>query len=87
MGIRAALQEGSRRRKELVHDESGWIAIVAVLVVSAAALLGTYWFVSPIGEGIGDMFTIFGGSISLYIVIGLVIVALVFLWLVFGKED
>jgi len=78
---------GLIKRRGIVADESAWIAIVAVIVISAASLIGTYYITKPIGEGIGDAFTIFGGQISLYVTIGLTLLGLVFLYMVFGKKS
>lgn len=82
-----AIREGNRKKRELTHDESGWIAIAAVAILAVASLIGTYYITKPIGEGVGDAFTIFGGQISLYVVAGVVILGMIFLWLVFGKKD
>lgn len=75
-------------KRTLATDTDGAIiTLIIVGVIAGASLLGTYYLTKPIGEGIGEAFTIFGQSIALYVVIGLVIVALVFLYMVFGKND
>lgn len=83
MGIMSNIRQ---TRKALANDTEGIAPIIYLLVIAGISLAGTYWFVSPIGEGIGEAFTIFGQSISLYVVIGLVIVALFVAWLIFGRK-
>lgn len=84
MGI---VKDWNERRRALAKDTDGAIfTLVALGIIAGVSLLGTYYITKPVGEGIGEAFTLFGQSIALYMVIGLVIVAVIFLWLIFGKE-
>lgn len=75
-----------RKRESLAQDDNGFVQIVILGIIAGVSLLGTYYLTKPVGEGIGDAFTLFGESISLYVVVGLTLLGLIFLWLVFGRK-
>lgn len=77
-----------KTHREFFGDEEGALfTIAAIAIVAGVALIGTYYITKPVGEGIGDAFTIFGQEIGLYATIGLTLLGAIFLWLVFGRKD
>lgn len=81
------LKEHTKRKITSTEALAPVIILVILGVTTGATLLGTYLIAKPVGEGIGQAFTLFGNQISLYVVIGLVIVAVVLLWFIFGKKE
>ena len=75
------------KKRKLAQDTSGISpTIIIVGIVAAVSLVGTYLIAKPVGEGIGEAFTIFGQEIGLYATIGVTLLGLMFLWLVFGRK-
>lgn len=58
----------------------------AAIIIGISAIAGVSIFAWKAGSGVEQAFTLFGQEISLYVVVGGVVLGMMFLYLVFGKD-